>query len=106
LVSETGHSSGLYKLFEEFDVIPAYMNKKELKILFELISTSQVLPLSTVLSLASFPSPSLLSLWPVTLRTSPRQLRVIARQRGFGVRVLPEALDDGCDALPLQDPRL
>ena len=36
-LSPTDNGVGLYKLFEEFDVIPAYISKKELKGLFGLV---------------------------------------------------------------------
>jgi hypothetical protein len=40
-LSATDHGAGLYKLFEEFDVIPGYLSKKELKALFNLIVRAQ-----------------------------------------------------------------
>lgn len=43
LVSETGNSAGLYRLFEEFDVVPAYLTKKELKNLYDLTLRFQAL---------------------------------------------------------------
>jgi hypothetical protein len=42
-VSETGNSAGLYRLFEEFDVVPAYLSKKELKNLLDLAFRFQVI---------------------------------------------------------------
>ena len=40
-LSPTDGGVGLYRLFEEFDVIPAYISKKELKALFNLIIRAQ-----------------------------------------------------------------
>jgi len=42
-LSPTDNGAGLYKLFEEFDVIPAYLSKKELKGLNNLIIRAQSL---------------------------------------------------------------
>ena len=33
----TGETGGLIKLLERFDVIPTYVSKKEIKILFQLL---------------------------------------------------------------------
>eukprot|EP00602_Paraphysomonas_sp_CaronLab_P008689 CAMPEP_0185036454 /NCGR_PEP_ID=MMETSP1103-20130426/29487_1 /TAXON_ID=36769 /ORGANISM="Paraphysomonas bandaiensis, Strain Caron Lab Isolate" /LENGTH=592 /DNA_ID=CAMNT_0027573995 /DNA_START=456 /DNA_END=2234 /DNA_ORIENTATION=+ len=53
LSSQSGNCAGLYRLMEEFDVIPTYMSKKELKSLFLLIVKAQEksgVPLASFLS--------------------------------------------------------
>ena len=40
-LSPTEYGVGLYRIFEEFDVVPAYLTKKELKALFNLVVRAQ-----------------------------------------------------------------
>lgn len=48
-LSHTELSVGLFKLFEEFDVIPAYLSKKDLKSLLQLCLRSQSMEAGTLL---------------------------------------------------------
>jgi hypothetical protein len=90
--------SHLSHLSQEFDVIPAYMTKKELKLLFDLIIRSQVSePLS--LSFFSF-SPHLLS---VTLWPTSRQLHLLTRQRRHRIYIFLKVGGTSVDPLSLQD---